>query len=237
MVHIIVKKCNEGYTKYILSKLDFPFIQPLLLCINWDNIGIWLCVIWTWLYIKHILMFCNCIIATIASICVYFLVIAGTVTSWIVIFILPINSALNPILYTLTTSFFKEKLKQLLHRQRRRSIFRNERKSLSTSLVWNEDPIVQHSNLKLGFLHKMSAGETVIKTTWYTEKRNWIMPQLITPTCISVRETKNMNVSENIYMSTHNSFSDGNGKTTVIKLPLPVKISIVFTGAILLLSF
>ncbi|XP_073469453.1 relaxin receptor 2 [Aquarana catesbeiana] len=91
--------------------------------------------------------------------------IPGTVTSWIVIFILPINSALNPILYTLTTSFFKEKLKQLLHRQRRRSIFRNERKSLSTSLVWNEDPIVQHSNLKLGFLHKMSAGETVIKTT------------------------------------------------------------------------
>ncbi|KAM4700086.1 relaxin receptor 2 [Discoglossus pictus] len=87
--------------------------------------------------------------------------IPGTVTSWIVIFILPINSALNPILYTLTTSFFKEKLKELLHRQRRRSIFRNDRKSLSTSLVWTDDP----SALKLGFLRKKSVGDTVIKTT------------------------------------------------------------------------
>ncbi|XP_056417860.1 relaxin receptor 2 isoform X5 [Hyla sarda] len=91
--------------------------------------------------------------------------IPGTVTSWIVIFILPINSALNPILYTLTTSFFKEKLKQLLHRQRRRSIFKNERKSLSTSLVWTEDAIAQHPSLKLGFLHKKSLEETIIRMT------------------------------------------------------------------------
>ncbi|KAE8627353.1 hypothetical protein XENTR_v10006952 [Xenopus tropicalis] len=91
--------------------------------------------------------------------------IPGTVTSWIVIFILPINSALNPILYTLTTSFFKEKLKQLLHRQRRRSVFRNERKSLSTSLVWTEETLVQHPSLKLGFLHKKSLDENIIKTT------------------------------------------------------------------------
>ncbi|XP_053569773.1 relaxin receptor 1-like [Bombina bombina] len=40
--------------------------------------------------------------------------IPGTITSWVVIFILPINSALNPILYTLTTSSFKERLKQCL---------------------------------------------------------------------------------------------------------------------------
>ncbi|XP_053561538.1 relaxin receptor 2 [Bombina bombina] len=89
--------------------------------------------------------------------------IPGTVTSWIVIFILPINSALNPILYTLTTSFFKEKLKQLLHRQRRRSIFRNDGKSLSSSIVWTEDPL-QHS-LKLGFFHKKSVGEITIRST------------------------------------------------------------------------
>ncbi|XP_042681074.1 relaxin receptor 1-like isoform X3 [Centrocercus urophasianus] len=36
--------------------------------------------------------------------------IPGTVTSWVVIFILPINSALNPILYTITTAPFQEKL-------------------------------------------------------------------------------------------------------------------------------
>ncbi|XP_074691059.1 relaxin receptor 1-like [Strix aluco] len=37
--------------------------------------------------------------------------IPGTVTSWVVIFILPINSALNPLLYTLTTASFQEKVK------------------------------------------------------------------------------------------------------------------------------
>ncbi|XP_015269477.1 PREDICTED: relaxin receptor 1-like [Gekko japonicus] len=36
--------------------------------------------------------------------------IPGTVTSWVVVFILPINSALNPILYTITTTPFQEKL-------------------------------------------------------------------------------------------------------------------------------
>ncbi|KFU88870.1 Relaxin receptor 1, partial [Chaetura pelagica] len=36
--------------------------------------------------------------------------IPGTITSWVVIFILPINSALNPILYTITTTSFQEKV-------------------------------------------------------------------------------------------------------------------------------
>ncbi|NXL89448.1 RXFP1 protein, partial [Alectura lathami] len=40
--------------------------------------------------------------------------IPGTVTSWVVIFILPINSALNPILYTITTAPFQEKVKGCL---------------------------------------------------------------------------------------------------------------------------
>ncbi|XP_016084606.1 relaxin receptor 2-like [Sinocyclocheilus grahami] len=40
--------------------------------------------------------------------------IAGTLILWVVIFILPINSALNPILYTITTSAFQQRLKQCL---------------------------------------------------------------------------------------------------------------------------
>ncbi|XP_042336030.1 relaxin receptor 2-like [Sceloporus undulatus] len=44
--------------------------------------------------------------------------IPGTVTSWVVIFVLPINSTLNPILYTLTTTSFQEKLKQFLQKKR-----------------------------------------------------------------------------------------------------------------------
>ncbi|KAL8181297.1 UNVERIFIED_CONTAM: Relaxin receptor 1 [Gekko kuhli] len=44
--------------------------------------------------------------------------IAGRATSWVVVFILPINSALNPILYTITTTPFQEKLKHLLQGKR-----------------------------------------------------------------------------------------------------------------------
>ncbi|XP_051789780.1 relaxin receptor 2-like [Erpetoichthys calabaricus] len=63
--------------------------------------------------------------------------IPGTVTSWVAIFILPINSALNPILYTLTTSFFRETVKSSLSRVHRRNI----------------DSLSKHtSSLKLNFL-------------------------------------------------------------------------------------
>uniref|UniRef100_A0A8C0XAF6 G-protein coupled receptor 106 n=1 Tax=Castor canadensis TaxID=51338 RepID=A0A8C0XAF6_CASCN len=89
--------------------------------------------------------------------------IPGTVTSWIVIFFLPINSALNPILYTLTTSVFKDKLKQLLHKHRRKSIFKIKKKSLSTSIVWTDDS----SSLKLGILNKITLGDSIIKPVSY----------------------------------------------------------------------
>ncbi|CAM9440963.1 unnamed protein product [Lampetra planeri] len=46
--------------------------------------------------------------------------IPGVITSWVVIFILPINSALNPILYTLTTRYFREKVRHLLREHWRR---------------------------------------------------------------------------------------------------------------------
>ncbi|XP_038860983.1 relaxin receptor 2-like [Salvelinus namaycush] len=64
--------------------------------------------------------------------------IPGTISSWVVIFILPINSALNPILYTLTTSFFREQVEVLLCRWQRRSTLKRNRKSL-TSTVYIED--------------------------------------------------------------------------------------------------
>ncbi|XP_035291184.1 relaxin receptor 2a isoform X2 [Anguilla anguilla] len=66
--------------------------------------------------------------------------IPGTITSWVVIFVLPINSALNPILYTLTTSFFREQVEQLLCRWQRLSAQRRDRKSLTSSVISMEAP-------------------------------------------------------------------------------------------------
>ncbi|XP_016133422.1 relaxin receptor 2a [Sinocyclocheilus grahami] len=64
--------------------------------------------------------------------------IPGTINSWVVIFILPINSALNPILYTLTTSFFREQVELLLCRWQRRSVPKKDRKSLTSSTIYME---------------------------------------------------------------------------------------------------
>lgn len=64
--------------------------------------------------------------------------IPGTISSWVVIFILPINSALNPILYTLTTSFFREQVELLLCRWQRRHTLKKDRKSLTSSTIFME---------------------------------------------------------------------------------------------------
>uniref|UniRef100_A0A2K6F1K7 Relaxin family peptide receptor 1 n=1 Tax=Propithecus coquereli TaxID=379532 RepID=A0A2K6F1K7_PROCO len=66
--------------------------------------------------------------------------IPGTITSWVVIFILPINSALNPILYTLTTRPFKEMIHQLWYnyRQRRSIDSKGSQKTYAPSFIWVE---------------------------------------------------------------------------------------------------
>ncbi|KAI4536129.1 hypothetical protein MG293_013521, partial [Ovis ammon polii] len=66
--------------------------------------------------------------------------IPGTITSWVVIFILPINSALNPILYTLTTRPFKEMIHQFWYnyRQRRSIDSKGSQKTYAPSFIWVE---------------------------------------------------------------------------------------------------
>ncbi|KAL1778354.1 relaxin receptor 1 isoform X1 [Sigmodon hispidus] len=63
-----------------------------------------------------------------------------TITSWVVIFILPINSALNPIIYTLTTRPFKEMIHQLWYnyRQRRSGDIKGIQKAYAPSFIWVE---------------------------------------------------------------------------------------------------
>ncbi|KAL2094659.1 hypothetical protein ACEWY4_009378 [Coilia grayii] len=64
--------------------------------------------------------------------------LSSTINSWMVIFVLPINSALNPILYTLTTSFFREQVELLLCRWQRQSALKKDRKSLTSSTIYME---------------------------------------------------------------------------------------------------
>ncbi|XP_033016550.1 relaxin receptor 1 [Lacerta agilis] len=66
--------------------------------------------------------------------------IPGSITSWVVIFILPINSALNPLLYTLTTRPFKEMINHVWHnyKQRRSLGGKNSQKMYGPSFIWVE---------------------------------------------------------------------------------------------------
>ncbi|XP_059820106.1 relaxin receptor 2b [Hypanus sabinus] len=78
--------------------------------------------------------------------------IPGAITSWVVIFILPINSALNPILHTLTTTFFREKMKQFLCKH-----------SCKGKDTWTENSSKQStSSLKFRFLRRISALEDML---------------------------------------------------------------------------
>ncbi len=63
---------------------------------------------------------------------------AGTISSWVVIFILPINSALNPILYTLTTRPFKETLLQVWSNYRQRRPLLSSHPAHLPSFTWQE---------------------------------------------------------------------------------------------------
>uniref|UniRef100_A0A3B4T6G5 Relaxin family peptide receptor 1 n=1 Tax=Seriola dumerili TaxID=41447 RepID=A0A3B4T6G5_SERDU len=64
--------------------------------------------------------------------------IPGTISSWVVIFILPINSALNPILYTLTTRPFKETILQVWANYRQRRPLLSGHPAHHPSLTWQE---------------------------------------------------------------------------------------------------
>ncbi|KAM9788935.1 relaxin receptor 2a [Neosynchiropus ocellatus] len=62
--------------------------------------------------------------------------IPGTISSWLVIFILPINSALNPILYTLTTSFFREQVELLLCKWQRKRTLKKDPRGFTSSIIF-----------------------------------------------------------------------------------------------------
>lgn len=79
----------------------------------------------------------------------------GTISSWVVIFILPINSALNPILYTLTTSFFREQAEVLLCRWQRRHMLKKDRKSLAPSTMFMDTPTISCYHLP-SYLQRVS---------------------------------------------------------------------------------
>ncbi|KAM9376186.1 relaxin receptor 1 [Pholidichthys leucotaenia] len=64
--------------------------------------------------------------------------IPGTICSWVVIFILPINSALNPILYTLTTRPFKETIIQVWTNYRQKRPLFSRHPAHHPSLTWQE---------------------------------------------------------------------------------------------------
>lgn len=92
----------------------------------------------------------------------------GTISSWVVIFILPINSALNPILYTLTTSFFREQAEVLLCRWQRRHMLKKERKSLTPSTIFMDTPRISCHHLP-SYLQRVSLKDADPRYAWWPQ--------------------------------------------------------------------
>ncbi|KAM9741626.1 relaxin receptor 1 [Menidia menidia] len=76
--------------------------------------------------------------------------IPGTISSWVVIFILPINSALNPILYTLTTRPFKETILQVWANYRQKRPLLSGHPPHQQSLTWQEMWPLQENSQVVG---------------------------------------------------------------------------------------
>ncbi|PWA18741.1 hypothetical protein CCH79_00005553 [Gambusia affinis] len=85
--------------------------------------------------------------------------IPGTISSWVVIFILPINSALNPILYTLTTRPFKETILQVWANYRQKRPLLSGHPPHHPSLTWQEMWPLQENS------HGVSPGTLETKDT------------------------------------------------------------------------
>lgn len=103
-------------------------------------------------------------IVSLLSLC-FFLISAGTISSWVVIFILPINSALNPILYTLTTRPFKETILQVWANYRQRRPLLSGHPAHHPSLTWQEMWPLQENSHGLTTGHPLETTGTLDKLT------------------------------------------------------------------------
>ncbi|XP_026213857.1 relaxin receptor 1 [Anabas testudineus] len=91
--------------------------------------------------------------------------IPGTISSWVVIFILPINSALNPILYTLTTRPFKETILQVWANYRQKRPLLSGQPAHPPSLTWQEMWPLQENSHGLAPGHPLETTATLAKLT------------------------------------------------------------------------
>lgn len=91
--------------------------------------------------------------------------LAGTISSWVVIFILPINSALNPILYTLTTRPFKETILQVWANYRQKRPLLSGQQAHPPSLTWQEMWPLQENSHGLAPGHPLETTGTLAKLT------------------------------------------------------------------------
>ncbi|KAM3613102.1 uncharacterized protein V6R79_020399 [Siganus canaliculatus] len=92
--------------------------------------------------------------------------IPGTICSWVVIFILPINSALNPILYTLTTRPFKETILQVWANYRQRRPLLGGQQAHHPSLTWQEMwPVQENHSHSLITGQRLPTSSTLAKLT------------------------------------------------------------------------
>ncbi|MBN3320886.1 RXFP1 protein, partial [Atractosteus spatula] len=102
-------------------------------------------LLWVSMYLLMVFYTSSCFTMILPCYCTVNLC-RSTISSWVVIFILPINSALNPILYTLTTRPFKETLLQVWNNYRQRRSLTNSQSAYTPSFTWLDMWPLQETN-------------------------------------------------------------------------------------------
>ncbi|XP_018565119.1 relaxin receptor 2 [Anoplophora glabripennis] len=95
-------------------------------------------------------------------------VIPADLYAWLAIFVLPINSALNPVLYTLTTTIFKKQVRKIFHscRQRKRNEHHHSASDSGFSLSFGVFPIAGSTRRILSYRGTQSSSLTASKNSW-----------------------------------------------------------------------
>ncbi|XP_064489436.1 relaxin receptor 1-like isoform X2 [Ornithodoros turicata] len=93
--------------------------------------------------------------------------ISEALYAWVAVFLLPVNSALNPVLYTLTTRLFRQRLNRFLSNVERRELFSADHHSAQS---WSSFPLYRNSRKTLvGLPHHRSMSS--LHATFFADTR------------------------------------------------------------------
>uniref|UniRef100_A0A131YI75 Relaxin family peptide receptor 2 n=1 Tax=Rhipicephalus appendiculatus TaxID=34631 RepID=A0A131YI75_RHIAP len=140
-----------------------------------------------------------------------------TLYAWVAVFLLPVNSALNPVLYTLTTRMFKQQLNRFLDNLRQCERVPSYRQSGQSGQSWSSVPTVRGQKKTLvTSLSECTFGKKKTPTAvCYPLKNGAILPLRASQSCVEkVSEPTQEEMKTFPTRNGHAGANDSSGKSS-----------------------